>query len=97
MAPLATMAADTPQIDTADASITPNSSSTFNLRLAAKVQKTKQHLQPTAACKIPGNPALIISVNKILMPNMTNPVLIKNSERAASFNQAWYYCKISNQ
>src|SRR5690349_18894252 len=86
MAPQATIAADTPQIDTADASMTANSSSTFNFLLShmANIQTTAT---TTNACNMPGKPALTISVNKILVPNITNPVLIKNSDRAASFNQ----------
>src|SRR5260221_3079080 len=81
------MAADTPQIETAEASITPNSSSTFNF-LDNHNEKNQTTLTTNTACKIPGSPALIISVNNTLLPRMTSPVFIKNSERAASFNHA---------
>src|SRR5574339_239615 len=86
IAPHATIAADTPQMETAEAKITPNSSSTFNRR---HIHMAKTHTAATTNtdCSIPGMPALTISVNKMVVPKMINPVLIKNSERAASFIQ----------
>src|ERR1700712_1035146 len=87
IAPAATMAADTPQMETADANITPNSSSIFNNR-DSHIEKNHTAATTTTACKMPGIPACIMSVNKMLVPRITNPVLIKNSDRAASFNQA---------
>src|SRR5687768_9462866 len=87
IAPLATMAAETPQIATAEASITPNSSSTFSLR-ASQSAKNQTTATTTTACKMPGSPALMISVNNTLVPRIISPVLIKNSDLAASLNQS---------
>src|SRR5437764_1419548 len=81
------MAAETPQMETADAKITPNSSSTFNKR---ESHNEKNHTADTTttACNMPGKPACMMSVNRILVPKITSPVLIKNSDRAASFSHS---------
>src|SRR6478736_3314977 len=86
MAPLATIAAETPQIETAEASITPNSSSTLSRR-ESQSEKNQTTATTTTAWRIPGNPACKMSVNNMLVPKITRPVFIKNSDRAAAASQ----------
>ena len=94
--PQATIAAETPQIETAEASITPNSSSSFSKR-ESFMEKNQTTITTITACKIPGRLACTISLNKMLEPKITRPVFIKNSERAASFNQLGVWAKLPTE
>ena len=60
MAPQAAMAAETPQMDTAVASIAANSSSTFSFRASQK-QEYQTTETTSSACRMPRAPAWRIS------------------------------------
>ena len=74
IAPAVAIAADTPQIETALESIVAYSSSTLSLR---ETQNVKYHTVTTTitACKRPNVPAVIISLNRIVAPSRTSPIL----------------------
>ena len=75
MAPQVAMAADTPQIDTALASIVASSSST-RIRLASQNEKAHTLITTTSACRMPSMPAPTISSKRIVAPSTTRPVLM---------------------
>src|SRR5882757_9788320 len=75
MAPAATIAAETPQMDTAEARMIPNSSSTFSFLLSHS-EKNQTAVTTITAWTIPGSPAFIRSEDNIVVPRITSPVLI---------------------
>ena len=75
MAPHVAIAADTPQIDTADDSIVASSSSTFS-RLASQKQNVQTLMTTASACPMPRRPAWTSSENSTLAPRMTSPILM---------------------
>ena len=81
------MAADTPQMDTALASMVDISPSTF---IFLAIQKAKYHTlnTTTSDCTMPKKPALSISEKMTDEPSTTRPVLMKNSLCMAGRNQS---------
>ena len=81
------MAADTPQMDTALASMVDISGSILSLRA---IQKAKYHTLKTTMsdCRIPKSPALRISEMITEVPSTTSPALMKNSLCIAGRNHS---------
>ncbi len=75
MAPHAAIAAETPQIETAEASMTENSSSTRS-RLDIRKQRYQTTRTTARAWTTPSRPARRISPKRTLVPRMTSPVLM---------------------
>ena len=87
MAPAVAMAADTPQIETALASMVENSSSTFILR-ESQNEKYQTTVTTITACINPNDPAVSISLNSIVAPSSTSPILTYSSVCTPDFSQS---------
>ena len=75
IAPQVAMAAETPQIDTALASMTPISLSSFILEASQNV-KYQTEKTTTTLWAIPKKPAFMISPNSTEVPSSTSPILM---------------------
>src|SRR5690606_29056104 len=87
MAPDVAMAADTPQMETAEESIIAISWSIFNF-LQSQKAKYQTDNTTTNAWISPKPPAFTILLKITVVPNSTKPIFTYNSVESASLNQA---------
>ena len=87
IAPEVAIAADTPQIETAEEIIIVNSASIF---IFLHNQNAKYHTERTTTkdCIKPIEPAFRISENITVVPKSTNPIFTKKNVERAALNQS---------